>query len=342
MSKSVKTALAVAVVLIVTGAMLIAGALLGGVRIQDLWNNGNFGLSMISTGYGNLKGYTVCSSGEESFSPAEVKRLDLGWISGSVRIETGGERVTLKESCAQPLKEDQKLCWKLENGTLSVRFCKAVQTRLTGKDLVVLVPAGWTAESATVDATSADLTLRALRVEGPLTLGATSGDVLCENCRCGDLDAGSTSGSVELRGVDCSRLTLGATSGMLSAEDCRCDSLEAGTTSGRIRLCCDAKSITVTSTSGDIRCEGVPAGCGVECGATSGTVKLSLSGSADGQRIRIDTTSGDVYLDVPGAIDLDYDTASGDLRGHLAQGGSGCPSVEVDTTSGDLILGAFD
>ena len=74
----------------------------------------------------------------------------------------------------------------------------------------------------------------------------------------------------------------------------------------------------------------------------SGTVKLALLDTGSDQRIEIETTSGDVYLDVPGAIDLDYDTASGDMHGRLEQGGSGCPKVEIETTSGDLILGAFD
>ena len=77
-------------------------------------------------------------------------------------------------------------------------------------------------------------------------------------------------------------------------------------------------------------------------GTTSGEVRLSLLDTRNEQKIAVETTSGDVYLDVPGAMELDYDTASGDLSGKLEQGGSGCPKVEIDTTSGDLILGAFD
>lgn len=342
MKKSAKTALAIALVLIATGALLITGAFLRGASVQDIWNNASLKLDLVSTGYGDLRGYTVCKTGEESFSADEVTSIDLSWISGSVKLQPGGMgRITLKESSEQPLKEDQKLCWKLEKGTLSIRFCSALQTQMSGKDLVLSIPADWTAERVSVGVTSADVELRELQVEKTLAVTTTSGDLSLFVCRCGSLEAASTSGTVALKGCECGELALGATSGALLAEDCRCDTLAGSTTSGGIEVRAEAKSIKLGSTSGSIRCEGVPAGCDVSLGSTSGTVKLNLKDSRDGQRIEIETTSGDVYLDVPGAIELDYDTASGDMSGRLEQGGSGCPTVRVDTTSGDLILGAF-
>ena len=343
MKNRVKTALLVALLLLVVGMALIAVSLLRGGSIQDIWNNASVSLNTVSTGYGDLKGYTVCRTGEESFSADEVRSIDLGWLSGKVRLQSGGgDRITLKESCEKPLKDEQKLCWKLEKGTLSIRFCSALQTQMSGKDLVLTVPAGWTAESVNIGVTSADVELRALQLEKTLEVVATSGDLQLFDCRCGRLEAGSTSGNVFLRGCACSELALGATSGDLQIDGGRCDSLKASSTSGDISVRCEAQSIELGSTSGGIRCEGVPAGCDVSLGSTSGSVRLSLADSRDGQRIRIETTSGDVYLDAPGAIDLDYDTASGDLSGRLEQGGKGCPTVTVDTTSGDLILGAFD
>lgn len=343
MSKAVKTALVTALLLIVLGMALVSIALLRGANIRDLWNSGSFQVGVLNTGYGNLKDYTICQSGEESFSPAEVKRIDLDWISGTVKLQPGsGDRITLKESCEKALKDEQKLCWKLEKGTLSIRFCSALQTQMAGKDLVLTVPADWAAESIGVGVTSGDVELRALQVEKTLEVSATSGDVQLFDCRCGRLEAGSTSGSISLKGCAGREFELGATSGELSADDCRCDTVKATTTSGNISVRCEAKEIRLGSTSGSIRCEGVPAGCNVSIDATSGTVKLNLLDTSNDQRIQVETTSGDVYLDVPGAIDLDYDTASGDMRGRLEQGGSGCPKVEIDTTSGDLILGAFD
>lgn len=342
MKKSVKTALSVGFILLVLGMALVAVALARGTSLQELWNNGSLSVNLSPTGFGRLDGYTVCSTGEESFSPAEVRHIDLGWISGSVTLAPGGDRLTLKESCAQGLKEEQKLCWKLDKGTLFVRFCSAAQTRLTEKDLVLTVPTDWTAESISVGATSGNIVLRDLQIDKTLTVTATSGDLRLENCRCDRLEAGTTSGSADLQGCECRSLKLGATSGGLRAEGCRCDSLEAGATSGNIYVRSEAKEIELGSTSGAIRCEDVPALCDVRIDTTSGTVRLGLRGTGDDQRIAVETTSGDVYLDVPGAIDLDFDTASGKLSGRLEQGGSGCPQVEIDTTSGDLILGAFD
>ena len=343
MSKTVKTVLLTALLLIVLGMALIAVSLLRGANIRELWNSGNFQVGQISTGYGDLKDYTICKSGEESFSPAEVKRIDLDWISGTVKLQPGsGDRITLKENCEKALKDEQKLCWKLDEGTLSIRFCKALQTQMAGKDLVLTVPADWTAERVSIGVTSGDVELHALQVEKALELSATSGDVQLFDCRCDRLDAGATSGSFSLKGCAGREFELGATSGELCAEDCRCDTLTATATSGDISVRCEAKEIRLESTSGSIRCEKVSALCDVSIDTTSGTVRLNLLDTSSDQRIRIETTSGDVYLDVPGAIDLDYDTASGDMSGRLEQGGSGCPKVEIETTSGDLILGAFD
>ena len=362
MSKTVKTVLLTALLLIVLGMALIAVSLLRGADIRELWNSGNFQVGQISTGYGDLKDYTICKNGEESFSPAEVKRIDLDWISGTVKLQPGsGDRITLKESCEKTLKDEQKLCWKLDEGTLSIRFCKALQTQMAGKDLVLTVPADWTAESIGVHASSADLELRGLTVEGALSstatsgevritdcssrtlaAGATSGEVTLSSCACDKLDVGTTSGEISLAGCECRELRLGATSGAVSIDGGRCDTLKANTASGNIYVRTEAKEIRLESTSGSIRCEEVSALCSVSIDTTSGTVKLALLDTGSDQRIEIETTSGDVYLDAPGAIDLDYDTASGDMHGRLEQGGSGCPRVEIETTSGDLILGAFD
>lgn len=323
MKKSVKTALAVALVLLFAGLGLLAWSASAHGGPAGLWNKAALRLNWSVGSAEDLAGYTVCQSGEAHFSPDEVKRIDLGWVAGTVKLEPGGADLALKERCSESLREDQKLCWKLENGTLSLRFCLALHTTTPGKDLVLTFPTGWIPEEVAVDVTSADVELRALQVGGRLTLSATSGELRAENCVFRDLDAGTTSGGVTLRGCEARTLTLGATSGGLRAQDCRCDRLEAAATSGSIHVTgCEAKEIKL--------------------GATSGDVRLSLLDTRSDQEIAVETTSGDVYLDAPGAIDLDYDTVSGDLRGRTESGGSGCPQVSVDTTSGDLILGAFD
>ena len=103
MNKAVKHALLIALVLIIAGAMLISVELLRGTRIQDIWNNGSIRTNRISTGYGDLKGYTVCRTGEERFSPDEVRSIDLGWIEGTVKLQSGNaDQITLKESCESP------------------------------------------------------------------------------------------------------------------------------------------------------------------------------------------------------------------------------------------------
>ena len=319
MKKAVKTALVIALLLIMAGAMLVAVELLRGTSLQELVNNGSFTISVTDLGV-DAK-YKACESGAESFSPDEVQRIDLGWIAGTVKFESGnGQQIKLAEQAARELKDGEKLRWKLENGTLSLRYCANGQRNVPEKDLTLTVPADWTAEWIDAGATSGDMTLRGLSVEKKLEVGATSGDLRVENCVCDRLEAGATSGSVTLQG-------------------CVCRKLEVTTTSGEIAVRCEAEEMSLGSTSGNIRCEDVPPLCEVDCGATSGTVRMSLRDAQNRQQIKIDTTSGDVYLDVPGAMDLDYDTVSGDLRGSLTQDEGLCPRVEVEATSGDLILG---
>ena len=141
MKKSVKTTLAVALVLLITGLGLLAWSASAHGGLRGLWDGAAVNLNWVSSGSGDLRGYTVCQSGEESFDPAAVKRLDLGWVAGSVKLQPGGAEITVKERCSEPLREDQKLCWKLENGTLSLRFCSALHTAMPGKELELSFPA---------------------------------------------------------------------------------------------------------------------------------------------------------------------------------------------------------
>lgn len=310
----------IALALIAAGAVLITLSLLGGANLRELWNSGAFSLHDANLGAG--AGYQTCESGTERFSPDEVRRIDLGWVSGKVTLESGrGDQIELTERASRTLKDGEKLRWKLENGTLFVRYCENGMRNLPEKELTLTVPADWTAEWIDLGVTSGDVTLRSIRVSDQLELTATSGDMRAESCSAGRIEAEATSGSLALL-------------------DCVCRTLEAETTSGAVQVRCEAEKMSLSATSGTIYCEDVPARCDVECSTTSGEVFMRLSDTRDGQRIEIETTSGDVHLDAPGAIELDYDTASGDLRGSLRQGGKGCPRVEVETTSGDLILGS--
>ena len=344
MNKTLVVWLAIALVLIAAGAALLAAGMAGGSGWQSLWKGMSFSFGGIGQDFLGGKDYTVCGSGEESFSADKVQSLDIGWAAGLVTVEPGGgSKIVVKERCEQALKDEEKLCWKLEDGRLSLRYCTSAATNLPGKNLTVTVPAAWYADLVRVNTSSASSGLEGLTVGGALEATATSGSVRVTDCSCDRLVLGATSGSLVADGCVCKELQAGATSGSVKLQDCFCDTLDAGTTSGSISVRCEAKEMKLGSTSGSIRCEDVPALCDVDCGTTSGTVRMSLRDANNGQSINISVTSGDVYLDVPGAIDLKYDSTSGDLRGSLTQGGAGtCPRVRVDATSGDLILGKFN
>lgn len=282
MSKIIKSALTVALALVVLGAVLVCVSLLLGANLRELWDAGSFQINPISGfGFGDLKDYTVCLDGEERFSPDEVRRIELGWISGKVTLQVGSrDRIELQERCSRSLCDDQKLCWKLENGCLYLRFCSQTQTRLFDKELVLTIPEGWTAEYFSIDAVSADLTLRGLTVEKKLSADTTSGEIRVEDCRADSLDANSVSGSIFVRG--------------------KATSFRLNTTSGDVRLqlpdAQGAQRIEVDTVSGDVYLDASGA-LDLDFDSVSGKLSGRLTQGGDVcPRVTVDTVSGDLIL----------------------------------------------
>lgn len=283
------------------------------------------------------KGYTVLKDGEESFSPGEVKALQIDWISGGVNVERwDGKELVVREKASAKLSEDECLRFRLSGGTLSILPCANKVRALPEKQLTVLVPQSLTLSELTADAASASVALRSLDVGGTVDLNSASGSLQLEDCRCAALELDSASGSrqvlrCEVRGA----VETDSASGSFTAEELGCLSLNAGSTSGSLKigaLSCD--TLKLSSVSGSQRVSGLECRT-AESSSTSGSVRLDFAAAPAG--VKVETTSGSVELTFPKGtgIDLDFDRTSGSLHGEVLRGPI---PVDVETTSGSLTI----
>ena len=283
------------------------------------------------------KGYTVLKDGEESFSPGEVKALQIDWISGGVNVERwDGKELVVREKASAKLSEDECLRFRLSGGTLSILPCANKVRALPEKQLTVLVPQSLTLSELTADAASASVALRSLDVGGTVDLNSASGSLQLEDCRCAALELDSASGSrqvlrCEVRGA----VETDSASGSFTAEELGCLSLNAGSTSGSLKigaLSCD--TLKLSSVSGSQRVSGLECRT-AESSSTSGSVRLDFAAAPAG--VKVETTSGSVELTFPKGtgIDLDFDRTSGSLHGEVLRGPI---PIDVETTSGSLTI----
>ena len=337
------------IALIVAAAMLIVGASLVWLaqdRGEDIWEafrihpGTSVSNGVINIG-GSQKDYTVCLSGEESFDAAEVKSLDVDWVSGAVSVEAwNGETIVIRENAAEPLTEGQRMRWKLSGGTLSILFCANGENRVPDKTLTVQVQRYLLLVSVDVDAVSAPVTLSGLRVESDIDSDTTSGAVLARSCICKALDVDTVSGGIRLEDTNAAgAIDLDTTSGKIFMSACSSASLDIDTVSGRVEgeALSVGKDVNLDSGSGAIVMRALTVGGQVDVDTGSGEVELRFSGLP--ASVDVDTGSGDVRLAFPKGttIDLDFDTASGKMSGAYSFAPKGLP-VDVDTSSGDLTI----
>lgn len=284
MKKITKTVALASLCLLLAGGVLVGIWMLRDGDWKTHWENGGFSLSW-NFGSDTLRGYTVCEDGTLRFDASEVKKLDLSWYAGAVEIRTGaGGHVTLTESAKRTLDSDEKMCWKLEKGRLSV----AAGQKRAGvwdppeKMLIVTVPAGWVADELNCDLLSASL--------------------LAEGVRAKKLSADTMSGAVTLSDVEAGRISVDTASGdvalHLLSEDCK---VEINSASGDVSLAlaktAKEQRVTIDTMSGDVRLQ-ISGPVELDFDTLSGKITGEYIASQDkGPRITVNTASGDLIIE---------------------------------------------
>lgn len=234
----------------------------------------------------STSGGQAVSSGE--VDAAQVKDLNIQWVSGSVTIQPG-DTDTIQFSEDADVPEDEKLVWKLNGDTLVIQFCRA--TIFSGfeanysKNLVVTVPEDWVCgtlelELVSVEAEVTNLTANRIEVEN------VSGECQFEECSTDSFSAETVSGGVDFTG------TLRKLSFDTVSADCTAILYSA------------PMELELDGVSGNLDIT-LPADCGftAEIDSASGTIRSDFSAAV----------SGDRYSYGDGSCHIDGDTLSGNI-----------------------------
>lgn len=154
--------------------------------------------------------------------------------------------------------------------------------------------------------------VRATGIEGELTVDTGSGDVLVRDARTGALAIDTGSGGVVVEGV-------------------RTDALTVDTGSGDVRVGGSAERVEVDTGSGEVELDLGDGLRDVTVDTGSGDVTL-LVPAAYGARVSLETSSGDLEVDIPLQLARRGQDA---LEGTI---GDGRGTVRVDTGSGSITL----
>lgn len=148
--------------------------------------------------YANADSFSV---GPAEVEPRNVNRLVIDWIAGSVTVKPyEGDTISISEP--EQNKEKDRLRWRQEDDTLTIRYCASTGTGSVGaKDLTVKIPTGlWSAlKYVQISTVSADAQVTGLEA-GELQFDSTSGALSAEGSYF-VLDLDTTSGNVEFAGM---------------------------------------------------------------------------------------------------------------------------------------------
>lgn len=257
--------------------------------------------------YSNADRYTA---GDFTYDESKVKKVEIEWASGSVTLKNGKGTLSVSESGADALKEEEKLHWWIDGTTLKIKFCKSgVELLLNGlnkKDLTVELPA------------FADLEIE-----------VASGKVIGEEM----LDLGE---------VHVETASGGASIGFLSAKEIRIETASGAWKLGRVSVSGDFK---VDTASGGLTVDEITAET-VKVDNASGSISF---GKIAAEEVHIDSASGSIKLglaDQEAGAEIEYESVSGSFKcnlpyeksGKTYQIGRGLMKVQIEVVSGSVTV----
>ncbi len=263
-------------------------------------------------------------TGAFTYLANEIKAVEVYWRSGEVEIiESENAELSAKESGSE-LPDDTAMHYFLDDGVLRIRFCASgakIQVNTMDKHLSLEVPKGIDLSVHTTDALfKAD----ALSQKNVL-IAAFSGDTELGTVTADTIDLSSSSGSIRADSISAQTLKCSASSGSVEIEAVSVRTLECSTSSGDVTVgsvISDASAVTTSSGSVKLLLTDVPS---TEIHTSSGDVDLMLP--TDGAEVLHITSSGNLLTD-----------RTYDRKGDLYVFGEGASSVNVETSSGNLIV----
>ena len=322
MNRRLKRALWMALALVLLGGVCVTAAL----ALADFkWENFNTDEPRVQADY--------------QFDPAEVKAIDIRSAGDNVRIQQGGDSVSVN-------------CWNGENDRYEVKVVDGVLTVSyhsdarawfgihfgQGHELTVALPESINLESVQASVDAYDIHVS--EVQAPsMEISSISGDIRLQGVQTeGEIIADSKSGNIHVEGVEVGGIaTFDTLSGNLTVREARfAEALSISAVSGDVRL----ENIECTGNaalgtlSGNVRIIDVGVNGALEVSASSGNVYFK--GLNPGSDVRIDTLSGDVSGEIPDNVPMIFnaETASGNVN--LPSSQPGDQTFDVSTASGNI------
>lgn len=296
--------------------------------------------------YDNADEYTM---GGAQLAADQIKSLDIGWLSGEVKVEYHSENtISFSETANKALDEDTTMYYLVDGDTLRVKFAKSGKHNFLNlsKTLTVYLPEGMELEVLSADSVSADVGVSGIVVQRA-GIDTTSGDIRLDDMTVSDsakLNTVSGEMTGELAG-SLSEFSVQTVSGDMEFTLAAARKIDVDSTSGAISLTVEETpdSLVADTVSGDVSLD-LPGAGSIDLNSTSGEIKLT-AGTAP-NALSVDTVSGDVVLCLPENADFTvaWDSVSGSVDSELTMKkdgddyifGAGTKKYEVGTTSGDL------
>ena len=259
--------------------------------------------------YSNADKYTA---GNFTYESDKVEKVEIEWAAGGITLLNGKGTLSVTESGADELSEEEQMHWWLDGKTLKIKFCKSGykyslnQAFNNKKELTVELP-------EFVD----------------LDIEVASGKVSAENMlNLGKLKLDTASGGTDIK--------------YLSAKEVKIDSASGGTTFGKVTV---SAAFKVNTASGGLKVEQISAG-EVDVDSASGGVTIGIDTV---EKVDIDSASGSVRLTLlspeRGAI-VRYDKVSGSINcklpyekeGEKIKIGLGETDIKISIASGSITI----
>lgn len=259
--------------------------------------------------YGNPDKYTA---GNFTYESDKVEKVEIEWMSGGIKLVNGKGTLSVSESGADSLSEEEQMHWWIDGKTLKIKFCKSGykytlnQAFNNKKELTVELP-------EFVD----------------LDIEVASGKVSAENMlNLGKFELDTASGGTDIKSLSAKEVKIDSASGGTAFGDVTVSAaFEVNTASGGLTVeRISAGEIDVDSASGGVMI-GIDTVERVKLNSTSGSIKLTLLDKTAGAKVRFSAVSGS--FNTPLSV-----VNSGDLMTF----GNGYTDMEISIVSGSVTL----
>ncbi len=277
---------------------ILAGLLLPTIACKD---------SVRYERYDNAGIYEV---GAATIDAVKVRRLEIGWLGGSIEIEQNGALNVEVSEEGDIESNDEKMRYYLDGSTLKIHYCAAgVRVHDTEKNLRVSIPANLAIE---VECTSARINVLDTLETSSFAMETTSGNLEAERIHCtGTAELDTESGNIKINELMADRVSADTTSGGISVEKLSTTSIDVETVSGAIYLGLQ------TAANGELESNGAD-------------VRLKLLNGI-GAQITYTTFSGDLQT-------KKSNVKKGKTYLFAAEAEKGACSLNVETLSGNLLV----